>query len=267
MFLIKNFIAAFLCNLQSVYQILSFWHHFSTYGLLTTPNTISVGLVLMQSDFIDICDMNTRMNRQQLPLLDPTFCKGKYARLELRGIGVDQHAAYVSEVFQKTGAEVLYGGYLEKRNLYSAFHHFEHTKKPVRNIHLGVDFWAPAGTTVFCPLSGKVHSFANRNYPGDYGPIILMEHRLNSSSVYSLYGHLNTDSLTGLIPGKEFEAGQPLGKLGADHENGGYYPHLHFQIIRNLGIWRGDYPGVASEAELDFYSENCPDPLQFLGYE
>ena len=42
--------------------------------------------------------------------------------------------------------------------------------------------------------------------------------------------------------------------------NGDYAPHLHFQIIKNIADYEGDYPGVSSKNDLDFYSANCPDP-------
>jgi murein DD-endopeptidase MepM/ murein hydrolase activator NlpD len=218
-------------------------------------------------DFADICNMTSIPQKQPSPLLAPHYDGNNYASLDLRGISEKEHHHHVAEVFQKTGAQVLYGGYLEKRNLYSAFDHFEKSNLPVRNIHLGVDFWAPAGTTVFCPLPGKVHSFVNRNFPGDYGPVIIMEHILRDSKVYTLFGHLSVESLQGLYPGKEFDVGETIATLGAPNENGGYYPHLHFQVIRDLGKWIGDYPGVASEEELDFYKQNCPDPLGFLNFK
>ena len=46
--------------------------------------------------------------------------------------------------------------------------------------------------------------------------------------------------------------------------NGDYPPHLHFQIINDLQGNFGDYLGVCSANELDFYKENCPDPNLIL---
>ena len=43
-------------------------------------------------------------------------------------------------------------------------------------------------------------------------------------------------------------------------ENGDYPPHLHFQIILDIENFYGDYPGVCSENDLKYYSQNCPDP-------
>jgi hypothetical protein len=54
--------------------------------------------------------------------------------------------------------------------------------------------------------------------------------------------------------------GEIIGYIGDYNENGTWPPHLHFQIIEDLRNQIGDYPGVASEAESDFYLTNCPDP-------
>ncbi|MGB5188485.1 MAG: peptidase M23, partial [Robiginitalea sp.] len=57
-----------------------------------------------------------------------------------------------------------------------------------------------------------------------------------------------------------------IGRLGSAKENGGYAPHLHFQLIRDLEGFRGDYPGVCALQQLEFYRQNCPDPMKYLNY-
>lgn len=203
---------------------------------------------------------------QPRPLLGVPYGPGRYVPLDLRWQAPDAYAGHLAHLLSETGAAVAFGGYLEPRMLYRDFGHFEGSGRPVRNIHLGVDFWAPAGTEVHCPFPGRVHSFANRAFPGDYGPVILIEHRAGGQPLFSLYGHLSAESLVGLQVGRHFEAGERLGYLGRPEENGGYMPHLHFQLIRDLGTWQGDYPGVCAAEDLDYYRENCPDPLPFLGY-
>ena len=60
--------------------------------------------------------------------------------------------------------------------------------------------------------------------------------------------------------GMAFQQGDLLGDLGDAHINGDYPPHLHFQIIKDIQEYKGDYPGVCSKKDLDFYLKNCPDP-------
>ncbi|WP_396635095.1 peptidoglycan DD-metalloendopeptidase family protein [Maribacter sp. R86514] len=171
---------------------------------------------------------------------------------------------YIDNVLTNKKGVIAYGGYLEHRNLYSDKEGFTSSSKPIRNIHLGMDFWCATGTKVLVPIDGKVHSFKNNATVGDYGPTIILEHVLNDITFYSLYGHLAVDSLLGLYIGKDFKAGEVLATLGTPDINVNYAPHLHFQIIKDLESIEGDYPGVCAEARLSFYKENCPDPNVLL---
>jgi len=122
----------------------------------------------------------------------------------------------------------------------------------------------PAGCPVFSPLDGVVHSFANRELGGDYGPVIILRHELEAMEFHSLYGHLSQQSLQGLYEGKTITAGERIAWLGVRPGNGDWPPHLHFQLIRDMQNHRGDYPGVVRADELDFYRQNCPDPTPLL---
>ncbi len=172
--------------------------------------------------------------------------------------------SYIDLMLEREGAQIAYGGYLECRNLYSNHKNFTHLGVPIRDIHLGIDYWAGAGTAVHAPLKGSVHSFKNNTILGDYGPTIILEHVLTGFTFYSLYGHLSLESLKGLFVGKVFEKNQVLGFLGTPDVNVNYAPHLHFQLIRDLEGNYGDYPGVCAQERLAFYQENCPDPNLLL---
>ena len=52
--------------------------------------------------------------------------------------------------------------------------------------------------------------------------------------------------------------------MGNRNENGGWVPHLHFQIIKDMMGKAGDFPGVTSEKLLAEFSKNCPDPNVFF---
>jgi hypothetical protein len=58
----------------------------------------------------------------------------------------------------------------------------------------------------------------------------------------------------------EIKKGALLAHFGEPHENGHWPPHLHFQLIRNIGLAKGDYPGVCRFSEREKYLSNCPDP-------
>ncbi|RRO19778.1 peptidoglycan DD-metalloendopeptidase family protein [Flavobacteriaceae bacterium 14752] len=170
---------------------------------------------------------------------------------------------YLEKVKSKADVEVLYGGYLEKRSLYNQKDLFQHQNKQ-RNIHLGIDFWAEAGEDILCPFDGVVHSFANNKGFGNYGPCIILKHNKNQEDFYTLYGHLNRESLLNIEVGEFIKQNQVFCKLGEVDENGGYVPHLHFQIIKNIENFKGDYPGVCHAGDLQYYKANTVNPEEFL---
>jgi hypothetical protein len=216
----------------------------------------------------------TSFSKNPIPILDSSIPLNDYVPLdlsktngELSGFDITDHTIcqrYIDTVLHLKQGTVAYGGYLEQRNLYTDKLGFTSAKTPVRDIHLGIDFWATAGTKVQVPIDGTVHSYRNNNVVGDYGPTIILRHVLGTHTFYSLYGHLSLDSLDGLSLNKRFKAGETLGRLGTPDINVNYAPHLHFQLIKDLEGSEGDYPGVCAKDKLSFYRENCPDPNLLL---
>lgn len=166
---------------------------------------------------------------------------------------------FINSTLEKNNVVLGVGGYLEKRNIYQRSEVFNDKATP-RNIHLGVDIWTKNPLPVYTPLGGVVHSFAYNNNFGDYGATIILQHQLEGYVFHTLYGHLSLSSIEKLEVGKYFAAGEPLAFLGLPHENGNWPPHLHFQIIVDMQEKWGDYPGVCSENEIEFYAKNCPNP-------
>lgn len=173
--------------------------------------------------------------------------------------------AFVFRQLSSTGKIFGYGGYLEKRDIYRRSEVFATAQEDFRNIHLGIDIWTVAGSPIFAPLDGKVHSFQNNEGFGNYGPTIILEHQVEGQLFYSLYGHLRREDLRGLEVGQVIRAGEAFCRVGPFPENGDWPPHLHFQLIWDLGEHWGDYPGVAAEKDLDYYRRNCPNPAPCIG--
>ncbi len=178
---------------------------------------------------------------------------------------------FIDHEFAETEASYLIGGYGETRNMYLRSSLFDENLKTAevikdapRNIHLGIDIWAPAHTLVFAMMDGIVHSFNNNNNFGDYGPTIILAHDYNGSKLYSLYGHLAVNDLSNLTIGKPVKGGEAIAHFGAEEENGNWPPHLHFQIIKEIGEWEGDFPGVCKAMEKEEFLERCPSPHRFL---
>ncbi|RCH56749.1 peptidase M23 [Mucilaginibacter hurinus] len=172
---------------------------------------------------------------------------------------------WINAQLSSCGYKYAAGGYMENRVIYKNRNLFESGDK-ARSIHLGIDVWGMAGTAVYSPIAGIVHSFNDNSNDGDYGPTIIMQHDLNGFMLYSLYGHLSRKSLKGLFTGQQIKAGEQIGEFGVADENGGWPPHLHFQLMLDMEGMQGDYPGVCSLAEKDKYLKNVPDPTLLLPF-
>jgi 4-aminobutyrate aminotransferase-like enzyme/Ser/Thr protein kinase RdoA (MazF antagonist) len=163
-------------------------------------------------------------------------------------------------------ARVGIGRYLEPRILYTtdAFAVAGEHGLERRSIHLGLDLFLEPGAAVYAPIAGVIHSFADNNQALDYGPCIILEHRVlyhgQDITFYTLYGHLSCSSLEGLQLGQEIAKNQKIAEIGSTPENGNWSPHLHFQIITDMLGMQGDYPGVSRPSELEVRQSISPDP-------
>lgn len=197
---------------------------------------------------------------EQLVLLDFTAANTSLNKLNLLDTAFFQQ--YIDTVLEENKALIGIGGYLENRSIYHRSPVF--ASHEARSIHLGVDIWAPAFSSVFAPLEARIHSFQDNNAFGDYGPTIILEHQLENILFYSLYGHLSRSSLKGLRVGQLIEQGEAFAELGPFPENGDWPSHLHFQIIADLEGRQGDFPGVAAPSELEKYRQICLNPNLIL---
>ncbi|MEP6684068.1 MAG: peptidoglycan DD-metalloendopeptidase family protein [Parafilimonas sp.] len=173
----------------------------------------------------------------------------------------DQFASYIKQKIKNANALYGIGGYAEYRNFYSRSDVFNNAlNTEPRRLHLGIDIWGDAGIPVYAFLGGMVHSFAFNNKFGDYGATLVLLHQLDGIGFYSLYGHISLKDISHIQEGQYFVRGEKIAHFGEPAENGNWPPHLHFQIIKDMEMYRGDYPGVCSYGEKDKYLKNCPDP-------
>ncbi len=166
------------------------------------------------------------------------------------------------------GATVAFGGYGEARMVYSAPAFADPNAEPGerRTVHLGIDLFAPAGTPVHAPLEGVVAAAANNATWLDYGPVIILEHKTDRGvPFFTLYGHQSVESLDGMRPGRRIAKGEQISTFGTPDVNGGWTPHLHFQVMTDLLDRGTDFPGVARPSQRDVWLSFCPDPARLLG--
>ena len=150
-----------------------------------------------------------------------------------------------------------------------------------RTIHLGMDLFVEPGTPVCAPLDGIVHLLAENTAALDYGPLVILRHALagnkgpddkapddrgpDRGEFFTLYGHLTRETLEALKPGQAIAKGEIFARVGTSHENGGWPPHLHFQMILDLLDRGAEFPGVARASERAIWTSLSPDPNLLLG--
>ena len=174
----------------------------------------------------------------------------------------------ISRKMRSANAFVGIGRYNEARMLYTSplFGASENPTDERRTIHLGIDMFAAPRTPVYAPFDGVVHVVAVNTAPLDYGPLVILRHTTSDGlEFFTLYGHLARDTFDTLQVGQRITRGHQFTRIGDVHENGGWAPHLHFQIIVDLLDHRSDFPGVAPASQRNVWTSLSPDPNVLLG--
>lgn len=181
-------------------------------------------------------------------LLDPVVCQ-----------------SFVEECHRKYGTDFSYGGWMETR---SALWNGSYLDEDARYVHLGVDFNVPAGTGVSADRACTVvridddhpetHGWGNRVFAHD-----------RERDVVVVFAHLA--SPVGIRIGDALAPGNIFARVGTPSQNGGWFPHLHVQLIRPehyRDLLRDDLrslDGYGREKDIDSLRFNFPDPMEYLG--
>ena len=182
--------------------------------------------------------------------------------------GADPQAywSWLEKRFHDEGALFAIGLYGEDRDVYKGEQFATAASPEWRSQHLGQDIFIAAGTPLYAPLPGKVLSVVDNALPYDYGPTVILEHRAGAigPAFWTLYGHLSRETLAMLTPGQKVAAGQQIGSIGDHTVNGGWAPHLHFQIISDRLGQTGEFPGVGQPSLWPVWRAIAPDPNLIL---
>ena len=166
--------------------------------------------------------------------------------------------------FAAQGVPYGIGLYGENRKVYATDQFADKASHERRTVHLGIDVFAPAGTPVHAPFAAKVLHVTYNADPLDYGHTLILEHA-GPVPFYTLYGHLGGSLPKLLQVGDHVTPGQIIAHLGDWHENGGWAPHLHFQIMTSmLEQTKGNFFGVGHAGLWKVWSQICPDPNLIL---
>jgi 4-aminobutyrate aminotransferase-like enzyme/Ser/Thr protein kinase RdoA (MazF antagonist) len=169
---------------------------------------------------------------------------------------------------KQAGAAFAVGRYDEPRVVYTSalFGASNNPTEERRTVHLGLDLFVDAGTRLRAPLDGVVCVAANNVAPLDYGPLVILEHETgDGEKFFTLYGHLSKETLVGLKVGQRIGRGEEFARVGATEENGGWTPHVHFQVILDPLELGADFPGVAYASRRAVWTSLSPNPNLLLG--
>ncbi len=178
----------------------------------------------------------------------------------------EQMTARIWKKMRASGSAVAIGQYNEARLLYTTpiFEAAHGQPGENRTIHLGLDVFANPDTKVIAPLDGTVHLAGINSNDLDYGGVVILKHDADGDIFYSLYGHLEHDAVRALEIGQSIKKGDAFAALGTPEENGGWAPHLHFQIILDLLDMGLEFPGVCTPTEREIWCAFSPDPNLLL---
>ena len=167
------------------------------------------------------------------------------------------------------GFDVGVGDWMEQRCVYQSSN-YASTRLPgaMRDCHLGLDLFAPAGTPLYLPLAGEVVVAEVRDMRLDYGGMLVLRHDPGQgdgrAAFYSIWGHLSHRTAQRWQPGDTIAAGTQFAELGDFDENGWWLPHLHLQLCLLALPDFSEAPGVGELAFAEVWRDIFPDPTPLL---
>ena len=111
---------------------------------------------------------------------------------------------------------------------------------------------------------GEIAYFGYNPSEGDYGHVVVTKHEVQGTPLWALYGHLSSGSILGKRKGQKINRGEIVGWIGGKEENGGWEPHLHFQLSWSDPMTH-DMPGVVDPKDRSDALAKYPDPRIVLG--
>lgn len=181
------------------------------------------------------------------PLLDPAVCQ-----------------SFIQECHRRHQTDYSFGGWMESR---SVLWQGSYLDEDERHIHLGVDYNVPEGTGISVHRSSSVIR-VDDDHPEAHGwgnRVIVHDQQ---ADVMVVFAHLDTP--VGIRIGDTLEPGHIFAKVGDPSKNGGWFPHLHVQLIKPdyyhflLKNDLRDLDGYGKVEDINFLKSNFPDPTAYL---
>ena len=167
---------------------------------------------------------------------------------------------------KKNNSHIGIGLYQEKRNVYQGANYVSLLDTASRrDMHVGIDIFTNVGENIRAPIDGKVYILKDNSFKYDYGPTIILEHKIDKLvKFYTIYGHLSKKCLKNLSLGQIIKKGDVIAQVGNYPFNGNWPPHLHFQIAVDIMGEKNNFPGVSEDILLNLWTRISPDPNLIL---
>lgn len=152
-----------------------------------------------------------------------------------------------------------YGGFGEDRK--ALWNGFEKSVKQMA--HLGVDFnQLPPAQPVTIPCSGIVrHVLLDHSPHNGWGGRVIVE---CADKRFVLFGHLVPNAHHLPKMGDELKAGAEVGLVGSGKINGGWFPHLHLQVMTEAYIAKHKEWNEIDGYDFQGSLEGVIDPMKWL---
>lgn len=234
----------------------------STCGHSPHPKSVEIVTWLESQSFNPIVE-----NINNYEIIDLSF-----GSLDIEGFQNADNLSYYTKIIEEKSktTDLVVGRYAESRLMYvhDSFEKAENEYLSWRSVHIGIDLFIQPDTPIQAPISGEVYRVSIHDGYLDYGPTVILKHRIDKDTYfYTLYGHLMSSSIKNLRMGQVIKRGETFAKIGDVMENGSWTPHVHIQIILDLLNYESSFPGVCSTSEKSVWLSLCPDPNLILNLE
>lgn len=129
--------------------------------------------------------------------------------------------------------------------------------------HLWLDVWADEWTHVASIVEGEVVDSGYEDGEGNYGWYVVIKKEDSEWPLYFFIGHLDPETIP--KKGSKLSTGDPIGQLGSMEQNGGYFYHLHLQILTQEGFQNGyQYKGYETEENFQNIEQYVLDPRSYF---
>lgn len=191
------------------------------------------------------------------------FSSNNSKTLEYNLTDFKQFNTMIFDELEASGHQWGVGRYLEERK--TLLRAYPNIIEEQRYYHLGLDIIVPYDTPMHSPLDADVHKTGKETIVGNYGGYVILKHNINRVVFYSFYGHLKTPHLVNV--GDKIKAGQKFAHIGQESDSGGWFCHVHVQILTQAAIDDGytDW-GYISPALLLKVETYFPSPYFLFKY-